>query len=151
MRIKQKLPKKMSKQHIILQDSKKTRIGKLLKGGTLPVKTYQRCQCLLLLLDKGKSLRSVSSDLSVSYPTVCKWRKLYPKEGLGFLYDRPRSGRPMVLSGEQRGKITTLACSASPSGRIRWTLRLLADKAVELELCQQIYHSHIRTILKKTN
>jgi transposase len=140
----------MAKQHIILQDTQKTAIEKLLQGGTLPVKTYQRCQCLLLL-DKGKSLRSVSSDLSVSYTTVCKWRKLYQKEGLDFLYDRPRSGRPVVLSGEQRAKITALACSESPSGRSRWTLRLLADKAVDLDFCEQISHSHVRTILKKTN
>lgn len=140
----------MAKQHIILQDSHKKELESLLVGGTLPVKTYQRSQCLLLL-DKGKSLREVSTTLSVSYTTVCNWRKLYQKEGLGFLYDRPRSGRPAILSGEQRAKITALACSKSPSGRSRWTLRLLADKAVELEFCEQISHSHVRTILKKTN
>lgn len=139
-----------AKQHIILQDSAKKKLENLLVGGRLPVKTYQRIQCLLLL-DKGKSLREVSTTLSVSYTAVCNWRKLYQNEGLVFLYDRPRSGRPAVLSGEQRAKITALACSASPSGRSRWTLRLLADKAVELEFCEQISHNHVRTILKKTN
>ncbi len=142
--------KDMSKQHIPLQERERKELENLLVGGKLPVKSYHRMECLLLL-DKGKSLREVSTILCVSYTAVCKWRKLYQKEGLGFLYDCSRSGRPAVLSGEQRAKMTVLACSECSSGRGRWTLRLLADKAVELGFCAHISHNHVRTVLKKTN
>jgi len=67
------------------------------------------------------------------------------------LYDQPRSGRPIEISGSQRAKVTALACSLPPAGRARWTLRLLADKPVELGHCQRLSHTAARKILEKTN
>jgi transposase len=75
----------------------------------------------------------------------------YRENGLQALYDRPRSGRPVKIDGEQRAKITALACSTPPEGHAEWSLRLLADKVVELDFCEQISHTHVRTILKKTS
>jgi putative transposase len=75
----------------------------------------------------------------------------YRENGLQALYDRPRSGRPVKIDGEQRAKITALACSSTPpEGHAEWSLRLLADKVVELDFCEQISHTQVRTILKKT-
>ena len=65
------------------------------------------------------------------------------------LHDLPRSGRPVEIDGEQRAKITALACSDPPEGYARWSIRLLADKAVELEYCEHISHTTVRKILKK--
>jgi hypothetical protein len=65
--------------------------------------------------------------------------------------ERPRSGKPPKFSGKQQAKITALACSTPPEGRSRWTLRLLADKVVELELVDDISHKSVGEILKKTN
>jgi putative transposase len=67
------------------------------------------------------------------------------------LQDKPRSGRPVEIDGEQRAKITALACSETPDGRGKWSLRLLAEKIVELELCEEISHTQVGKILKKTN
>jgi len=74
----------------------------------------------------------------------------YRENGLQALYDRPRSGRPVKIDGEQRAKITALACSTPPEGHAEWSLRLLADKVVELGFSEQISHTHVGTILKKT-
>jgi len=67
------------------------------------------------------------------------------------LYDQPRTGRPVEITGAQRAKITALACSQAPAGHAGWTLRLLADKAVELELIEHGSHNAVKEILKKTN
>jgi hypothetical protein len=67
------------------------------------------------------------------------------------LADQPRPGRPIKISGEQRAKITALACSEPPEGYERWNLRLLANKVVELGYCEHISHTEVADILKKTN
>lgn len=117
----------------------------------LKARTYQRATALLEL-DRGQTMTAVSRTLGVSYPTVLSWRDKYITHGLtASLYDQPRSGRPVVIDGKQRAKVTALACSTAPQGRARWTLRLLADKAVELGLCETLSHTQARRILKKTN
>jgi hypothetical protein len=70
---------------------------------------------------------------------------------LDCLYDAPRSGRPIVIDGAQRAKVTALACSDAPEGHDRWTLRLLAEKVVEAGFCETISHTMVGTILKKTS
>ena len=57
------------------------------------------------------------------------------------LEEKARPGRPIQITGEQRAKITALACSQPPEGYARWNLRLLADKVVELGYCEQISHT----------
>ena len=78
------------------------------------------------------------------------WRNGYRTTGLGCLYDAPRSGRPIVIDGTQRAKITALACSDAPAGHDRWTLRLLAEKVVEAGFCDHVSHTFVGTVLKKT-
>ena len=77
--------------------------------------------------------------------------KKYQEIGLLCLQDKPRSGRPLEFDGTQRAKITALACSQPPAGYGQWSLRLLADKAVELEYCDSISHTEVANILKKTS
>jgi len=86
----------------------------------------------------------------VTYKTVASWRDGYLTHGLAMLTDRPRPGRPTIIDGLQRARITALACSDPPAGYSQWSLRLLADKAVELELVAEISHNHVSKILKKT-
>jgi len=83
--------------------------------------------------------------------TLSTLAEQYRENGLKALYDRPRTGRPIEIDGEQRAKITALACSTPPDGHAEWSLRLLAGKVVELGFSEQISHTHVRTILKKTN
>ena len=141
----------MRKQHLTLSPADHAFLRSLLKKGSLKAITYKRATAVLEL-DRGKTMTEVAQILGVSYPAVMAWRDKYLAAGLAAaLYDRPRSGRPVLISGLQRAKVTALACSTPPAGRARWTLRLLADKVVELGHCEQLSHTQARRILKKTN
>ena len=140
----------MKKQHIHLQESEKNYLNRLLKKGLLNARVQKRAMGLLEL-DKGKSYQEVANLLNMSYPAVHSWGKKYANEGLDFLQDKPRSGRPVELNGEQKAQITAVACSEPPEGYSRWSLRLLADRLVELELVEEISHTEVGRILKKTN
>jgi len=140
----------MKKQHIELIKKDITFLEKLLSKGSLNVRKQKRIQGLLYL-NKGKTFVEVSDLLGVSYPTVQNWSKKYKSEGLVFLDDKPRPGRPIGLSGADRAKITALASSEPPKGYARWSLRLLADKLVELEIVDSISFKQVGNILKKMN
>ena len=140
----------MKKQHVQLSDVDREYLEALIKTGELPVKVYRRALSLLEL-DRGQTYTAVSKTMQVTIPTLSNWAAKYRKTGLEVLQDRPRSGRPVVIDGDQRAKITALACSKPPEGYVRWSLRLLADKAVELGYCEHISHTEVRAILKKTN
>ena len=142
------LTSQMEKHHIKLSESDQTLLTDLLSKGTLKVQKYKRATALQLL-NSGKTLVETMNFLQVSYPTLISWRDKYQSEGLSFLDDKPRSGRPLEIDGLQRAKITALACSETPEGHADWSLRLLADKVVELGYCEHISHNHIGVILKK--
>ena len=123
-------------------------LEQLLVGGVSEVKTFKRATALREL-NRGKSLEGVAATLGVSRVSVASWRDRYKAKGLACLEDAPRSGRPIVIDGPQRAKITALACSQAPQGHARWSMRLLADKVVELGYCQAISHTEVAKILKK--
>ena len=140
----------MKKQHLKLKDTDKTYLLELLQKGSLKVRKQKRAQALLEL-DKEKTYQEVSDLINISYPTISGWVKKYKADGLTFLDDKPRSGRPIGLSGEDRAKITAIACSEPPQGYARWSLRLLADKIVELDIVDSISFKQVGIILKKMN
>ena len=140
----------MKKQHIQLTQADREYLETLISKGQLAAKAYRRALGLLEL-DRGKTYTAVSKTLQVSIPTLSKWAAQYTTKGLKVLSDERRSGRPIQIDGEQRAKITALACSEPPEGYARWSLRLLADKVIELEYCEHISHTEVADILKKTN
>jgi len=140
----------MKEKHITLKAAERTQLQALLAKGKLSAKVFKRATALLEL-DRGKTMSAVAQTLGVSYPTLLAWRDNYRQRGLQCLSDAPRSGRPIVLDGKQRAKITALACSQAPAGHARWGLRLLADKVVELGYCERISHTQVGNILKKTS
>ena len=140
----------MKKQHIKLSETDREYLEKLVSTGELAIRVYRRA-IGLLELDRGKTYQAVANTLDVNHNTVTTWAKKYKTEGISSIQDKTRSGRPIEIDGEQRAKITALACSEPPEGYAKWSLRLLADKAVELEYCEHISHSEVRDILKKTN
>ena len=140
----------MKKQHVQLSDTDRAYLEALISKGELSAKVYRRALGLLEL-DRGQTYTAVSQMLKVTIPTLSGWAAKYQESGLQVLQDQPREGRPIEIDGEQRAKITALACSEPPEGYARWSLRLLADKAVELEYCEHISHAEVRKILKKTN
>lgn len=118
--------------------------------GETSARTQTRAR-ILDLLHRGKHPEEIAATLRVSQQTVFNVKRRYLSDGLdAALVDRARSGRPIEISGPQRAKITALACSTPPEGHARWTLRLLADKAVELEYCEHVSHNAVKEILKKT-
>lgn len=138
----------MIKEHIKLSKEDRGKLEEITSKGNHPARVYKRAMGLLEM-GKGKTLQEVSEMLGVSYVTVSKWKDKYRSEGLSFLHDKARPGRPPEIDGMQRAKITALACSQPPEGHSRWDLRLLADKVVELEYCEEISHTHVGRILKK--
>jgi transposase len=139
----------MNKQHITLSDTDRSTLEHLLSHGVLSAKKFKRATALLEL-DRGKTLVEVAATLQITYPTVSAWRDGYTATGLSCLDDAPRSGRPIEVDGHQRAKITALACSDAPHGHARWSLRLLAEKAVESGLCEHVSHTLVGDVLKKT-
>ena len=139
----------MKKQHVQLSEADREYLQKLVSKGDLAVKVYRRALGLLEL-DRGQSYSAVAKTLGVNHNTVSKWAKRYKTERLQCLQDKPRSGRPIEIDGVQRAKVTALACSDPPEGYGRWSLRLLAEKAVELEYCEHLSHTEAGQILKKT-
>lgn len=140
----------MQKEHVKLSQTDQDFLTTLLAKGQAPARVFKRATALLQL-HRGQTLSAVAKTLQVSSLTVATWRDNYQSSRLSSLYDKPRSGRPIEISGSQRAKITALACSSPPEGRARWTLRLLADKAVELGYCENLSHTATRQILKKMN
>ncbi|MCB9134693.1 MAG: helix-turn-helix domain-containing protein [Anaerolineales bacterium] len=140
----------MKKQHVQLTDAHRSFLEDLLRKGDLPVKTYRRALALLEL-DRGKSYTTVAQTLTVASQTLSIWAAKYEAEGLQMLVDQARAGRPVIIDGTQRAKVTALACSDPPAGYAQWSLRLLADKVVELGYCETISHTLVGDILKKTS
>lgn len=142
----------MAKARKLLRLTKKDQkeLKALSQSGTLKARQLNRCR-ILLLKAQGKSQVEIAELLRMSQVTVNTICQRYENEGLdGALNERPRSGKPSIFSGKQRAKITALACSDAPEGRSQWSLRLLADKAVELKLVDSISHTDVGRILKKT-
>jgi transposase len=143
----------MQKHHIKLDAQDRQELEGLLLKSSLTVKFHKRIQ-VLLNLDAGKSYAQVSNEVGLTYISmreICdKYLNRQVKQSaLEYLSDKPRSGRPLEIDGLQRAKITALACSETPEGYSSWSLRLLADKAIELEYCEHISHNQIGIILKK--
>src|SRR3982750_3416556 len=136
----------MPKSHVILSETDKEELTRLLHQSDLRSKVFKRVTALLEL-NKGKTIEEVRSVLGLSYPAIAKLIDNYQQNGLECLKDKSRSGRPPGISGKQRAAITALACSEAPEGHVRWTLRMLADKIVELDYCESISYVQVGRIL----
>ena len=122
----------------------------LLRHGTTPARQQTRAR-VLDLLHRGQHPDHIADVLQITSATVYNIKRRYQREGLDTaLTDKPRCGRPIEIDGAQRAKITALACAQAPAGYARWTLRLLADKAVEFGFVASISHNAVKEILKKT-
>jgi transposase len=123
----------------------------IIKRGTTTARTQTRAR-ILDLLHRRRHPEEISSALQVSLQTIFNVKRRYLSTGFdAALFDKARSGRPIRIDGAQRAGITALACSTPPAGYARWSLRLLADKAVELQLCEAVSHNAVKEILKKTS
>jgi transposase len=138
-------------QPIKLRKNELRSLTTIIKRGATRARTQTRAR-ILDLLHRRQHPQAIASALQVSLQTIFNVKRRYLTGGLeAALFDKTRSGRPIRIDGAQRAKIMALACSTPPEGHARWTLRLLADKAVELQLCAAVSHNAVKEILKKTN
>jgi putative transposase len=134
-----------------LRNDDREKLNKLMRKGSEKARKFKRFQ-ILLLSDEGKVDTGIAKVLKISVGTVANIRKRYHEGGLELaLNDRRRPGAPRKFHERDRAKITALACSKPPEGHSQWSLRLLADKAVELDFVNEISHMEVHRILKKTN
>ncbi len=107
---------------------------------------------ILLKADQGLMDEDIAKAVEVSLPTVGRVRKRCVEEGLDAALDPRQSENPRhrKLDGRQEAHLIALACSTPPVGQARWTLRLLADKMVELEYVDTLSYETVRRTLKKT-
>jgi transposase len=95
----------------------------------------------------------IADTFDVGLSTIYRLRQRLVEDGLeAALSRRPMSSkRPAKLDGAQEARLIAVACGPAPEGRARWTLRLLADKLVELEVVDSIGRETVRQTLKKTS
>jgi hypothetical protein len=96
----------------------------------------------------------IAEAVEVNVTTVERVRERFVEHGLDAGLDRKQQARPSrqrKLDGQAEARLVALACSDPPGGRARWTLRLLADKLVELEVVDTVSTETVRQVLKKTN
>jgi transposase len=141
--------------HIYLKDDERTELEQLIKSGTNSARVIARARTLLLLdrsQGKQRTTREVADAVMVSRGTVANVKRRYFAGGIErALYDLPRPGAKPKVDGEVEAQLIALVCSDPPAGRARWTLRLLADQLVALELVDYISHVTVGEVLKKTN
>lgn len=137
-------------QPVSLNDDELRSLTALTKRGATSARVQTRAR-ILLLLHGGRTPDAIASTLTVGVATIFNVKRRYLSEGLASaLHDKPRCGKPPSIDGAARAKITALACSEAPEGHARWSLRLLADRAVELGLVEAISHNTVKEVLKKT-
>jgi len=138
-------------QLIKLSKDERSSLTTIFRRGTTPARVNARARALDLL-HRGRHPDEIAETLGLSVATIFNIKRRFLSDSLdAALYDRPRSGKPPKIDGAARARITALACSKAPAGHARWTLRLLADKAVELGFCESISHETVKEVLKKTD
>jgi transposase len=137
-------------QPVELSTDERRSLKTILRRGTTAARVQTRAR-VLDLLHRGRHPNEIAATLSLSLPTIFNIKRRYLEEGFGSaLQDKPRCGAPQRIESDARAKITALACSEAPLGHGRWTLRLLADRAVKLGFVDSISHNAVKQILKKT-
>ena len=122
----------------------------VINKGTMGARQLKRAH-MLLRSAEGKSDREIAHALHTSLQTVRNIRKKYAARGRdAALSDRPRPGGTRKLTPKGEATLIALACSAPPAERPSWTMHLLADKLIALEVVDTISDETVRRALKKT-
>jgi len=139
---------RMKKQHLTLTESEIKKLQAISSEADPDERIYKRARGLLAL-HSGKTYVAAANMLGVSYATVMEWAKKHQESGLAFLEDKPRKGRPPVLSREECEVVLELARQSPPAGKRRWSLRLLAEVLSEKPGFPRVSHVHVGSILKR--
>ena len=134
-----------------LTDEERERLEELTRKGTASVRMVRRAQTLLLAADEERDA-DIAKALRIGVATVERTRQRCVEEGVdASLRERPRPGARPKLGPKEQAMVVALACTKPPEGRTRWTMQLLADRVVELEVVPDITDESIRRLLKRTS
>ena len=147
----------MKKYIVKLSEQEREELQELIAIGKSSARKIQHARILLKAdaSEHGPNWKDeqISEAVEVSLSTIERVRKQFVEEGTeAALSRRPGSGyRDPKMDGEKEAHLVALACSKAPQGRARWTLRLLAQRMVELEYVESLSYETVRRTLKKTN
>jgi len=143
---------------VTLTAQERDELESLTRRGKIDARRFIRARALLLC-DAGPhgpawTVADTASALGVTSRTVEHLKKRFVEEGLDAALERkPREKPPreVVFDGAFEARLISLACSDAPEGHRRWTVRLLADKVVELKIALSVSHMTVQRVLKKMN
>lgn len=134
-----------------LSEAERRSLRTLVRTGIAKARVLTRAR-VFLLADEGHTDQQIVDALGIALVTVHRLRQRLASQGLAAaLQEKPRPGARRKLDAHQQAQLTALACSEAPAGHSQWSLRLLADKMVELKLVDTISHNAVGQYLKKTN
>jgi transposase len=148
-----------TKRYIVrLDEDERSQLKNLLAKKVVAAKKRKRAEVLLKAdaSSDGPAWidRRIAEAFDVSTVTIEKIRKSYVLDGLEAAIERKKQCRPSrqrILDGAKEGRLVALCCGTVPAGHGRWTLSLLAEKLVELDIVDRICPETVRQTLKKTN
>jgi transposase len=146
------------KNHVRLSDDERNTLLRLISKGKAPAKKILHAHILLAADENGPngkiSEEEIAQRLHISRQTVHTIRSVYSQKGLNTALGRKKRETPPVpakITGDVEARIIALSCSEPPEGQNKWTLRLLAGRAVKLNIVDSISHVAVGQVLKKTN
>jgi len=132
-------------------------LRRIINKGSHTSQTF-RAAYILLNCDEGEYSEKVTNEqvskvLKIGMRTIDRVKKKFIEEGFEATLERRATSRvyETKTDGDMEAKLITLCCSKPPKGFAKWSLRLLADKMVELNYIESVSHETIRSVLKKTN
>jgi hypothetical protein len=139
----------MAKKYVVtLKVEEREQLLALISSGSAKVRTITHAR-ILLKADESWHDHDIGKALNVSVPTIERVRRQFVFEGFEASLKRRRSKRvySRKLDGEQEARMVALACSSPPEGYARWSLRLLADRVVQMKIIDSISHETVRQVL----
>lgn len=140
-----------------LTEAERSQLEQMLRSGTPHASELTHAR-ILLKADAGAhgpawGDERIAEALEVGIATVPRIRKRYAQQGLAAALGRAKTSRiyERKLDGVQEAHLIALACSTPPAGQAKWSLRLLADRMVELDYVERVSHETVRQVLQKTN
>ena len=136
---------------INLSDEDRQMLEQMTRKCSLKARQFKRAM-ILLKANEGLSDPQIMAALNVSRPCVERIRKRFVADGIErALNEDPRPGQKRKLDGRAEATLIATACTEAPEGHAHWTLRLLADKLVKLQVVDTISFETVRRTLKKTS
>jgi transposase len=144
--------------HVRLSEGDRSSLLMLISKGAAPAKMILRANILLAADENSQQGRVNETEIAmrfhVSRQTVHNIRQQFSENGLEATVGRKKRDKPPIpakITGDVEARIIAMSCNEPPKGRSKWTLRLLADKVIELQIVDSISYVSVGQVLKKTN